>query len=380
METEKIFYTEPYTTTFTAKVLACREMENGWAVYLDRTAFYPEGGGQACDLGTLDDVAVQDVQENAEGICHRCDRPLPEGKTVQGSINWQRRFDFMQQHTGEHIVSGIVYARYGYHNSGFHMGTDGMEVDFDGVIDPSEISGIEQAANEAVWADIPVQCWYPAQEELKTIFYRTKRVLPWPVRLVQISGIDSCACCGSHVRRTGEVGLIKISSCVRLRGGVRMVIRCGNRAWQHIGQIYEQNRRVSQILSVPMTETATAVEKLSDALANEKLLSGGLRKKMFAEIARQYAEKKNALHFSEESGGAQIRELADAIAENVEGWAAVFGGNGNYCIASRNEDLREMGKALNVALCGRGGGKPGCQQGHVCATRQAVEAFFSGYL
>ncbi|MBQ8579447.1 MAG: alanyl-tRNA editing protein [Oscillospiraceae bacterium] len=380
MEVRKLFYEDPHVRNFTANVLCCREEGSGWAVYLDQTAFYPEGGGQVCDTGLLGDARVTDVQEDAYGIRHLCDRALPVGEKVEGRIDWARRFDQMQQHTGEHIVSGIIFVKYGYHNSGFHVGNDGMEVDFDGPIPQADVAWIEQTANEAVWANLPIKCWYPAEELLPSIPYRTKRALPWPVRIVDICGIDLCACCGIHVKHTGEVGLIKISSCVSLRGGVRMVIRCGGRALAHINEVYEQNRQVSQAFSAQMPQTGEAARKMNDALAAEKLRANTLQKQVFSYIAKEYEGRGNVLHFAVALSPGLVRELADAIAGSISGWAAVFSGEGesfSYCLAARSGDLREMGKAMTAALNGRGGGKPNFQQGSVRAERPQIEAFFA---
>ena len=379
METRKLFYENPHLTQFSATVLSCRESAGGWAVTLDQTAFYPEGGGQACDLGTLSGIRVLDVQEQDDAIIHLCNAPLEVGSRVNGSIDWARRFDLMQQHTGEHIVSGIIHAKYGYQNTGFHAGTAGMEVDFDGVIPPEDLALIEQQANQFVWANLPVKCWYPAEDKLPSIPYRTKKALPWPVRIVEIQGADSCACCGIHVAYTGEVGLIKLSSCVKLRGGVRIVMRCGGRALGHVQSIYEQNRQVSQLLSAQIQETADAVRKLSDAFAAEKLRSSTLQKQIFTYIAKDYVNSENVLHFADSLEPVQVRELADAIAGNIRGWAAVFSGSDgafSYCLASRSGDLREMGKALTAQLNGRGGGKPNFQQGSVASQKVQIEAFF----
>ncbi len=382
METRKLFYEDPHQKEFTAKVLSCDKTEKGWEILLDQTAFYPEGGGQACDIGFLSDAQVLDVQERGEDIVHYCNAPLTVGSEVAGRIDWARRFDLMQQHTGEHIVSGIIHRRYGFHNTGFHAGTDGMEVDFDGVIPQEDLAWIEAEANKLVWANLPVKCWYPSPEELPAIPYRTKKELPWPVRIVDIQGVDLCACCGVHTAFTGEVGLVKLTSCVKLRGGVRIVMRCGGRALRHVQEIYEQNRRISQQLSAQLHETADAVKKLGDALAEEKLRSNELQKEIFNHIADGYANCENVLHFADNLTSVQIRELADVIAGKVRGFAAVFSGTGNcysYCLATRNGDLRELGKAMNSALQGRGGGKPNFQQGSVQTQKTHIEAFFSAH-
>ena len=198
--TRKLYYEDSHLSRFEARVTECRQTEKGWEVQLSATAFYPEGGGQACDLGTLNGIPVTDVREQGEQIIHLCAAPLTVGENAEGIIDYERRFDLMQQHTGEHIVSGIIHRRYGYHNTGFHIGAGMIEIDFDGVIPAEDLEQIEQEVNEAIWKNIPVRCWYPEQEELPHVFYRTKKALPWPVRIVQVPGYDSCACCGVHVK------------------------------------------------------------------------------------------------------------------------------------------------------------------------------------
>ncbi len=375
----KLFYEDSHLREFTARVTGCEKTQNGWAVTLDATAFYPEGGGQACDLGTLGGVNVLDVQERGEEILHFCDGPLEIGAVVEGKIDWDRRFDLMQQHTGEHILSGLIHEKFGFHNSGFHVGADWMEVDFDGPISNEDLAELEERANQAVWADIPVKTWIPGPVELEREFYRTKRALPWPVRLVQIPGYDSCACCGVHVRRTGEVGLIKIISATRLRGGVRLQMVCGQRAYRHIVAVYEENRRVCQTFSVPMTGTAEGARKFAEVLSAEKARGNALLGRIFDGIAENYAGRENVIHFEDGLEPGQVRVLADKIAGRISGWCAVFSGiDGNfaYCLATRDGDLRELGKKITAACNGRGGGKPNFQQGSVTATRAEIEAFF----
>ena len=263
--TRKLYYEDCHLSRFSAQVTSCEESEKGWLVTLDATAFYPEGGGQACDLGKLGVAQVTDVRERGEEIVHRCSAPLEVGTVVEGSIDFDRRFDLMQQHTGEHIVSGIIHRRYGYHNVGFHMGANLTEIDFDGVIPPEDLPSIEMEANEALWKNLTVKCWYPAEEELPNVFYRTKKALPWPVRIVQVPGYDSCACCGVHVSQTGEVGLVKLVSIMSFRGGSRMEMACGKRALNILNHAFDQNRQVSQAFSAKITETGAAARKMNPA-------------------------------------------------------------------------------------------------------------------
>ena len=378
--TRKLYYEDCHMRDFTAFVTGCREGENGWEITLDATAFYPEGGGQACDTGTLNGIRVKDVQERREEIVHLCEGPLGVGTSVNGCIDWERRFDLMQQHTGEHIVSGIIHRRYGYHNTGFHIGADVIQIDFDGVIPAADLPGIELEVNEAIWRNLKVECWYPSPEELPNTFYRTKRALPWPVRIVCVPGYDSCACCGVHVEHTGEIGLVKLFSVIGFRGGSRMELACGKRALQMLNAAFDQNRVVSQAFSAKITETGAAAQKMNEALAGEKFRANNLQRQLFGYIAESYVNYSNVLHFEENLEPALVRDLADAIADRVSGMAAVFSGNEetgySYCLVSRSEDLRSFGKAMNQSLSGRGGGKSNFQQGRVSAGKAAIEAFF----
>ena len=380
METRKLYYEDCMRKTFTAVVTGCSQTEKGWLVTLDATAFYPEGGGQACDLGKLDDAAVLDVREKDGDVVHLCDRPLEVGKTVTGNIDWERRFDLMQQHTGEHILSGLIHAKYGYHNVGFHMGKETVEVDFDGPIPADELALLEQQANRAVWENHPVRCWYPSQEELPTVGYRSKRELPWPVRIVDVPGYDKCACCGVHVAYTGQVGIIKILSCVKFHQGIRLEMVCGKRALDYLSRVYEQNRQVSQAFSAKILETGDAARRVNEQLAAEKFRAAGLEKQVFRSIAAGYVGKGDVVHFEDNLSSASLRELADAIADTCGGMAAVFTPQDDtrysMCLICKNGDTKELGTALSKALNGRGGGKPGSFQGSVNATRQQIEAFF----
>ncbi len=378
--TRKLYYEDCHLRAFTAAVTGCEERERGWAVTLDATAFYPEGGGQACDLGTLGGTAVLDVREVGEEVIHLCEGPLKVGETVTGTIDYDRRFDLMQQHTGEHILSGIIHRRWGYHNTGFHMGADSITIDFDGIIPPEELASLEAEANEAVWQNLRVKTWYPSPEELPNVAYRSKRALPWPVRIVQVPGYDSCACCGVHVAATGEIGVIKLLSVMGFRGGSRMEMLCGRRALALLNRVFDQNRLVSQAFSAQMGETGAAAARMNEALAAEKFRSAGLQKELFRHTAENYVNQGDVLHRAEGLDPTGIRELADQIAAVCGGRAAVFSGADGegyaYCLATREGDLRAFGKAMTQALNGRGGGKPNFQQGRVQASWEEIEAFF----
>ena len=376
MQTRKLYYEDCHLTDFSAKVLSCEKTEKGYAVVLDATAFYPEGGGQACDLGLLGNAHVFDVQEKGETIVHVCDQALPVGALVAGSIDYARRFDLMQQHTGEHIISGIIHRRFGYQNAGFHVGADVLTVDFDGMLSQEALSEIEEEANRIVYQNLPLRCWYPSREELPTVFYRTKRALPWPVRLVQIPGVDSCACCGVHTAYTAEVGLIKLFSCVKFHKGVRIEMACGERARKLMNAIYEQNRLVSQAFSAKPTETGAAAKRMNEALAAEKFRSTGLQKQVFAMTAQLYAGQTLALHFAQRLTPAQLRELAEQICRQAQLAAVFTGEDGAYEVCLAGAQARPVGAELTKALSGRGGGKDGFFQGKLSCTEREIREFF----
>ena len=380
METKKLYYEDPHARVCQSRVLSCLETPKGWEITLDATVFYPEGGGQACDLGTLGTVRVLDVRERGHEVIHLCDGPLAVGETVEGRIDWQRRFDLMQQHTGEHILSGILHRRFGLHNVGFHMGSDMVTVDFDGVIPTEDLQDIELEVNRAVWQNLAVKCWVPSPEELPGVVYRCKRALPWPVRIVQVPGFDSCACCGVHVSHTGEVGLVKIFSAIPCRGGTRMEMACGYRAYRLLNTAFDQNRQVSQAFSAKWQETGDAARQMNAALEAEKNRRVQLQRRIQGGICKNYVNCGNVLHFEPDLDPVQVRELADGIAEVCGGTAAVFSGTDDrgysYALVTREGDLRELGRAMTAALSGRGGGKPVCQQGRISAGEAAIRAFF----
>ena len=379
MEVKKLYYADSHLKDFSAVVTGCEAVKGGWAVTLDATAFYPTGGGQECDLGILGGANVLDVKEQGENILHLCDTPLEVGAEVTGTIDWERRFDHMQQHSGEHLVMGQIYQKFGYHNVGFHMGGHLVTIDLDGPVTWEDLMEIERRTNQIICRNIPVKTWYPSPEELPNVKYRTKKQLPWPVRIVEFGGEDVCACCGTHVKSTGEIGLVKFVSCVKFKEGVRIEMASGRRATELYQQIFEQNRQVSQTFSAKILETGSAARKFNDMLTQEKYRAIGLQRKIFGAIAQSYAGRERAVHFEADLQPGQVRELADAIAEKTD-TAVVYSGcdatGYSICILSKTQDTRALGKEVNAALNGRGGGKPGAFQGSLKATKEQIEAFF----
>ena len=380
METEKLYYADPFLKEFTATVLDCQAGKNGYTVTLDRTAFYPEGGGQPADHGTLDGAAVTDVHEKNGVIFHNVDRAVEIGKTVSGSIDWARRFDHMQQHSGEHICSGLICGRYGCDNVGFHMGTDIVTIDFNADIPWEELLEIEGQANRYIQEDHPIDIQFHRGAELDAIDYRSKKPLEGDVRIVAFPGADCCACCGTHVLRSGQVGLVKFLSVQKFREGVRIELLCGQRALDYLSRTWEQAKTIGQHLSVKPVDAAAAVERLEGELSALKMRCAGLEEAVFAGIAAEQAGKGNVLLFQPPMKPDSVRKLADAVSKACGGLAAVFSGEGShYAYAlgrADGQDISAAVKALNGALHGRGGGRNGFAQGSVEAAQSAIEAFF----
>ncbi len=380
METEKLYYADPFLKTFTATVLDCQPGKNGFVVTLDRTAFYPEGGGQPADQGTLDGAAVTDVHEKNGVVLHNVDSAVEIGKTVTGVIDWARRFDHMQQHSGEHICSGLICGRYHCDNVGFHMGTDIVTIDFNADIPWEDLLEIEAQANQYIYEDHPIDIQFHRGAELDAIDYRSKKPLEGDVRIVAFPGADCCACCGTHVLRSGQVGLVKFLSVQKFREGVRIELLCGKRALDYLSRTWEQAKTIGQRLSVKPVDAAAAVERLENELSAAKLRCAQLEESVFAAIAQEQAGKGDLLLFQPPMKPDSVRKLADAVSKTCGGLAAVFAGEGtHYAYAlgrADGQDISAQVKAMNAALHGRGGGRNGFAQGSVEAEQSAIEAFF----
>ncbi len=377
--TEKLYYDDPFRTEFTAAVLGCREEGDGFAVVLDRTAFYPEGGGQPGDRGTLGGVQVVDTRNRGGEIVHLCRGPLPVGEEGTGRIDWERRFDLMQQHSGEHIVSGILCGRFHCDNVGFHIGHDLVTIDFNTELTEEELRWVEGEANRYIWEDHPVRITFPSPGELEVLTYRSKKALEGPVRIVTWPGADCCACCGTHVGSSGQVGLVKLLSCQKFREGVRIEMAAGGRALAWYQKISKQNTHISRLLSAKSGETGAAVERLQRELSVLKIRVAALEEADFAGKAERYAGAGDVLLFEPELSADSLRRLCTAVGEACGGRCAVFAGAGDtykYAIAQASGDLRPLAKELNGALAGRGGGKPNFVQGSVQAGEAAIREFF----
>ncbi len=377
--TRKLYYEDVFCTQFCAAVLSCTPQNGDFAVTLDATAFYPEGGGQPADRGALGGARVLDVHEKDGEIIHTVTAPLRVGEVVQGDVDRLRRFDHMQQHTGEHLLSGIVREQFSYENVGFRIGEREVTVDFSGPLTAAEVEELERAANWAVWQDLPVTVSWPDAEALARLSYRSKKELSGAVRIVTIENTDVCACCGTHVPRTGQVGSVKIISAQSYKGGTRLSLLFGRRAFADYCAKFEKNRAVSAMLSAKPDETAQAVERLlreNEALRAEK---AARENRLFALRAQSLAGARNALVFEDALSPDGLRRLCIALCAACPGAAAAFSGSDaegwRYAVGGTG-DVRALCKKMNEALNGRGGGKE-IQQGTAACTRAQIEAFFA---
>ena len=378
--TEKLYDADGHVREFSARVLSCENAGDRWVVTLDRTAFFPEGGGQAADTGSLGAARVLDVQEAAGEILHCTDAPLPPGETVAGALDWGKRFRRMQNHSGEHLLSGLVHAHYGYDNVGFHLGDGDVTVDFDGELTRPQLDELETEANRILVQDRAVTCWYPAPEELEALEYRSKLDLKENVRLVRIEGVDLCACCAPHVSRTGEIGSLRILDFMRHRGGIRLHLLCGLDALEDARMRYRATLAISGLLSVPQADTPAAVQRTLREMEELKQTLGETRRSLLRLKAEAIPETAEDLClFEEELDVPLLRELVNAGMGKTPGICAAFSGRDGdwkYVMGSRSLDLRKLAGGINAALGGRGGGRPEMIQGSCTASRQGIEAYF----
>lgn len=381
MMTKKLFYDNAYLTTCTATVLECRSGKKGYEIVLNQTVFYPEGGGQPGDIGYLNTIPVKDTHEKDGLILHYTDEAIEVGTQVTATINWDYRFDLMQQHSGEHMVSGVIHRRWGYENVGFHMGADMITIDLSGELTMDDLAEVEQEVNMAVWKNSPVKVWYPSADELPSIPYRSKKELTGEVRIVEFPEIDICACCGMHVAQTGEIGFVKIFSCEKFRTGVRVEMLCGKRALAYLSAIQEQNRGISRMLSAKPMKTADAVQSMQTELNEKRQRIYALEETVFAAKAEEYKDAGDVLVFMDGLTPDGVRRACDLIQNSCGGRAAVFSGSDEsgykYAIGLPGGDLRSFVKEMNATLNGRGGGKPFFVQGSVQADREAIEKYYA---
>ena len=387
LPTERFYQADAYRTEAPALIAAVQPLEGGGGlVAMTGTVFYPEGGGQPADRGTLtlpdgQVMQVTDVHEKAGIIWHTVAALVPEAKEgtpVHQQIDWDWRFDKMQQHTGEHILSGTLHRLFGAENVGFHIGSEAVRMDTSVPISPEGLRQAELEANRFVWRDLPVQITYPSREELAHMTYRSKKEIEGQVRIVTIPGADACACCGTHTASTGQVGLIKILAAEHYKGGMRLAVVCGGRALAEVQAMQERQSAIVAELSAKPTETANAVHRVHEELTALKFAQYGLCGQLFEALAGAVGPHEDAIRLVPGLDPDGLHRLAVRLTEATDGLCAALTPTDKgcgYCLARREGDVRSLTKALNAACGGRGGGKPGICQGSCTADPQTVENF-----
>ena len=385
-QTERLYYTDSHLRVFDAQVLSCEPFapKDGYdtsithRVVLNATAFFPEGGGQYGDVGTLGCVRVLDTREKDGVIYHYTDGALTPGDTIRGELDWDERFSRMQQHSGEHIVSGLVHQLKGYDNVGFHLGPNVTTLDFNGPLTPQELEELELRANRAVAENIEFIVTFPTKEEEAALSYRSKIDIAGQVRLVTVPGIDCCACCAPHVYRSGEVGLIRFADAVPWKGGVRLTILCGFRALADYREKSSAVKQISALLSAPQAEVAAAVERVKDQSEKRREALIGWQKKLVTDLPQTLSGVQ--LLFEEELDKNVAREYVNAAVARGAALAGVFTGTDgtgySYVLGSAAEDLRQVAAQMKTALNAKGGGKSEMIQGQVEASKERLRSFF----
>ncbi|MBQ6907565.1 MAG: hypothetical protein IJR79_02780 [Clostridia bacterium] len=379
----KLYYEDSYIKDFTAEVKKCIPRENGYAVLLSKTAFFPTAGGQECDSGTLDGQAVLSVFTQNDEVYHIVENPIEIGKTVSGKLDFDGRFRKMQHHSAEHIVSGLAFSEFGLNNVGFHLDGSGVTVDYDAEIGEKELSKLELLANEAVWKNLPITASYPTEEELEKISYRSKIDILGKIRIIEIEGIDICACCVPHLKRTGEIGVIKFTDMIRHRGGVRIRMICGKDALSDYSEKQTSVSAISTMLSVPQVDAEKAVIKLKNDFDSLKREWAEEIKKLAIIQAENIPQTDgNYYVFADITDKNALRILANEGKNRVGGIFAVFSGNDkdgySYILAAKS-GLKDFVKMLNSDLLGKGGGSDIMAEGHVLSAKERIETVLKSY-
>lgn len=379
--TEKLYYSDGHLSRFTARVTSCEKEDGVWAVKLDRSAFFPGGGGQEADEGVLSDMKLLGLREEGEDIVHLTPAPLEPGALVEGRIDWPLRFSRMQGHSGEHILSGTVHRLFGYDNVGFHMGEEAITIDFSGELSREDLSRAELEANRAIWRDVPVRTLLPTPGELAAMDYRSKKELTGQVRIVEIEGVDLCACCAPHVSHSGEVGLLKIIDSMRHRGGTRLTLLCGEAALLDYEALHENNAAVSAALSAKRLETGGAIARVMAEQEERRAELTKLKRELLQLKAAALRPTEGSICiFESDIDMITLRELVNAGSELAGKVCAGFAGTDGdykYIIGSRTVPLRARAKEINATIDGRGGGSDAMIQGTSRARREDIERYFN---
>ncbi len=380
IKTVRLYDNDAYIREFTATVISCTQSGDFYEIILDKTAFFPEGGGQQADTGLIGNAEVSDVQIKDGVIVHLTKSPVNIDEEVSCKLDWDKRYRRMQNHTGEHILSGIANRLYGCTNVGFHMGSE-ITVDFDIELTDEQVSEIEKLSNEAIYKNVCVIAEYPDKETLKSLEYRSKLDLEDDVRIVTIDGYDKCACCAPHVSRSGEIGIIKILGTMRHRGGIRLTIICGADAFDDYCIKTKNLYEIAVALCAKHNEELNAFRKLCEDNSELKQKCAALSKELTKlKSASNEAVNGVSIFFESDADMQSIRSLALETAKSRDGIAAVFAGSDSsyrYAIASMDTGVRDIAQKINACFSGRGGGSDELVQGNITASEDQIRDFFN---
>ena len=379
--TEKLYYENAYIKDFQALVLSCEKRGETYDVVLNKTAFFPEEGGQYSDKGKIDDVPVIDVKEINGVIHHYTTAPLETGLSVVGRIDFEERYEKMQCHSAEHILSGLIHKHFGLDNVGFHLGKDDVTMDISAPLGEKELEFIEELANEAVYKNVEITTEFPKPSELSSMEYRAKLDLTENVRIVRIGEYDACACCAPHVKFTGEIGTIKILESVKLRGGLRIRITAGRRAMKLFREYFGSVGAVSALLSVPKSDVADGVKKLLDDYATLKSEFSEYKLGVMRREAEavEFTDGNLVIAF-EDASTEQLIAFSNIALDKVSGMLVLISGqdgNYKYVISSNSVDLKSKISEINKSLLGRGGGRANMVQGSFASSLAEIKAYFN---
>lgn len=385
METIRVFDEMPYLTEDTAQVLSCEEVEHKgvrcYAVELNETIFFPEEGGQSPDKGTINGVEVLDVQVQDRCITHYLESPV-SGGVVRLKLDWEHRFSNMQQHSGEHIFSGLVHSLYGFENVGFHLSDNSVTMDFSGVLTAADVADIENKVNEAIYKNIEIETGYVDSAALAALEYRSKKELAGPVRIVTIPGYDTCACCAPHVKKTGEIGMLKVIHLQNYKGGVRIHILCGKRALLYYRESLQLIDGLTDFLTTGRENLKDNVEKLKgETISLSSKLLNARQELLYKELDSIPESQEDVVIFKEKTDNVIMRNAVNKLMTKHRGLIAFFSGSDeagySYILASESIDVRDWQKRLAEGLGAKGGGKPQMVQGNVMATEEKIKGEIS---
>lgn len=374
--TERLYEKDSYCKSFNATVISCEEKDGFFFVVLDKTAFFPEGGGQAPDKGTINGAEVLDVQEKDNIVYHKTEKAFIVGEKVQCAIDWDLRFSRMQSHAGEHIVSGVVHALFGYDNVGFHMSEKTMTVDFSGPLSQEDIEKVELESNKAIYKNAKIVASYPTKEELADIDYRSKIEPRDGIRLITIEGIDCCACCAPHPSFTGEIGVIKIIDFCPHKKGTRIEMVAGINAFADYSALHTSNKAVMNLLSAKRDSIALSVEKLQETANNFKSENSKMSRKLALASLNPVAVNGCAYAINENMSYDDLRECANNLIQNGTRKCILLSKTDEesfiYVVSSAENDVRTIVNILNSTFSGKGGGKDNYAQGKLSASTDEI--------